>query len=98
MINTSIMPEITRATQSYRRSKEQHRRVRRIVVRSLVFVIIVVLAVTSFGYYRYANALPLLSAQITAGSYAPPAPQPLAWPGYGQAAVGTEAFGLLETH
>lgn len=83
---------------TYKRTREKSKKRRRIVFRTFSIVLIITILLGSFGYYRYSNALPVMPAQISAATYAPPAPQPIAWPSYGQAAIGTKTFGLLATN
>lgn len=83
---------------TYKRAREKSGKRRRLLIRVFVVFLLIALVAGSFGYYRYSHAIPLMSAQINAATYAPPAPQPLAWPASGQAAVGTKTFGLLATN
>ncbi|MGB4758641.1 MAG: hypothetical protein WBP26_01160 [Candidatus Saccharimonadales bacterium] len=92
------MPEITKATMTYKRSREKTQKRKRLLFRIVIVCSVLALTLGSVGYYRYTHALPSLSAQISAITYTPPAAQPLAWPAYGQAAVGTKTFGLLSTN
>lgn len=88
------MPEITQRTLTYKRVQAKKSRKKRTFVRAILAVFTFSLILSSFGYYRYANASTELSSQAT-NTYNFPASTPLAWPAYGQAAVGSEKYGLL---
>lgn len=88
------MPEITQRNITYKRVQAKKSRKKRTFVRAILAVFTLSLLLSSFGYYRYANASLELSSQAT-NTYTFPASTPLAWPSYGQAAVGSERYGLL---
>lgn len=66
------------------------------ITRLIILLVVLLLVAGTFQYMRPVNALEPVAAKPTAST--PSVPAQMAWPAYGQAAIGADGFGLLETH
>lgn len=68
--------------------------------RYVVAVLLVLMGsvMTGYGWQRYVDAPLSVAAEVQTLTVAAPAATPLAWPGYGQAAVATREDGVVATH
>lgn len=82
----------------YRQARTKKTKKKRIFFRSFILLTILLVGISSWGYWRYANALEPITGQITYTNQSQPITTPVAWPTYGQAAVATKEYGVLETH